>query len=71
MVSAIAHYSIHGAGSINLTGGTIKSGAGNGSWDFNQAVNGYGTIAAPVVNNKTLTASGGTTRHWHDDIPRP
>ena len=59
--SAITHYSIHGAGSINLTGGTIKSGAGNGSWDFNQAVSGYGTISAPVVNNQTLTASGGTS----------
>jgi hypothetical protein len=54
------HYSIHGAGSITLAGGTISSQAAGGIWDFNQAVSGNGTISAPVDNYSTLKASTGT-----------
>jgi hypothetical protein len=56
--AATTHYAIHGAGSISMTGGTISSTAG-GIWDFNQAVSGYGTISAPVINNSTITAASG------------
>jgi hypothetical protein len=54
------HYSIHGGGTIALAGGTISS-LNGGVWNFNQNVNGYGTIFAPVTNNATIQASGGTS----------
>ncbi|MEJ5330098.1 MAG: hypothetical protein WHT07_08085 [Desulfobaccales bacterium] len=59
----ITNYSISSpsgsTGTISLQGGTIGTLSGGG-WIFNQAVSGYGTISAPVTNNSTITASGGT-----------
>jgi len=52
---SVAH-SLGGTGSVALAGGTISS-PGGSSWNFNQAVSGYGSIVGPVTNNSAVTAN--------------
>ena len=58
--SSSTFYSISGGGSLSLLGGTIGT-LNGGGWIFNQNVTGGGTIAAPVVNNATVTFSQNST----------
>lgn len=56
----ITNYTISGGGSLSLQGGTIGTLSGGG-WIFNQNVTGWGTIAAPVVNNAMVTFAQNST----------
>ncbi len=53
-------YNLTGGGNISLLGGTISTRRGTtGTWNFQEAVSGYGVISAPVISNSTLTADSG------------
>ena len=53
-------YNIKGPGSINMAGGGLVANSNNAWWDLQQNVSGYGTISSRIINDATLTASGGT-----------
>jgi fibronectin-binding autotransporter adhesin len=63
------HYSIAGAGSISLLGGTITGSSTRGYWDFNQAVNGYGTLTGRIFNYSTITAISNTAGAGNTTAP--